>query len=182
MAAIFYGQQQQRVDTSLGWANGNPVLLEGQIGVEGDTGKFKFGNGVSAWNDLPYAGGGGATRQTVSHTTASLAASATEDFTLSATAVFQLLSFTASTPAWVRIYGTAAARTADTRTSPGGTLPPAGSEYYAELVTTSASQTIRLSPVPLVQPTSGGVFVRVQNRDTVTRALALGFDVLSFGS
>ena len=38
------------------WTRVNPVLEKGQMGVETDTNKFKFGDGTTAWNDLPYAG------------------------------------------------------------------------------------------------------------------------------
>lgn len=122
-------------------------------------------------------GGGGAI--TVNHVTESLTAGAVEDFTISAGDAFHLLSLTASTPAWVRVYGTSAARAADTRTSPGGTPPLAGSEFYAELVTTTAPQTIRFSPVPLVQGTSGEAFIRVQNMDTVSQVISLDFSLMT---
>ena len=36
----------------------NPVLLAGELGLETDTGRFKFGDGTAAWNSLSYAGGG----------------------------------------------------------------------------------------------------------------------------
>lgn len=121
-------------------------------------------------------GGSGATA--INHVTESLAAGSFEDFTIAAGDSFHFLSLTASTPSWIRVYGTSAARAADTRTSPGGTPPLAGSEFYAELVTTTAPQAIRLSPVPLVQGTFGNAFVRVKNMDTVSRAIALNFSVI----
>ena len=31
------------------------VLLEGEVGVEKDTHKFKVGDGVTAWSELPYS-------------------------------------------------------------------------------------------------------------------------------
>ena len=37
------------------WTSSNPVLSDGEIGYETDTGKFKFGNGTSGWNTLPYS-------------------------------------------------------------------------------------------------------------------------------
>lgn len=43
------------------FATQNPVLEAGEPGLETDTGKIKYGNGVSAWNSLPYSGGGGVT-------------------------------------------------------------------------------------------------------------------------
>lgn len=33
----------------------NPVLLKGEMCIEIDTNKFKFGDGVTAYNELPYA-------------------------------------------------------------------------------------------------------------------------------
>ncbi len=41
--------------TSSQWSASTLVLLKGEIGVETDTGKFKFGNGVDTYNSLPYA-------------------------------------------------------------------------------------------------------------------------------
>jgi hypothetical protein len=45
-----------RFDTPSNWATQNPVLAPGEIGVE-TTGRFKFGDGTTAWNALPYAAG-----------------------------------------------------------------------------------------------------------------------------
>ena len=36
------------------WTASNPVLLDGEPGIELDTGKAKYGNGTTPWNDLPY--------------------------------------------------------------------------------------------------------------------------------
>lgn len=46
--------QDRRGIASL-WASVNPTLASGEKGFETDTGKFKYGNGTSAWNSLPYA-------------------------------------------------------------------------------------------------------------------------------
>ena len=34
----------------------NPLLLAGELGIETDTGKYKIGDGLTAWNSLDYAG------------------------------------------------------------------------------------------------------------------------------
>ncbi len=47
---------QQKYDTAANWADSNLVLLAGEIAVESDTGKFKFGDGEHSFKDLPYAG------------------------------------------------------------------------------------------------------------------------------
>ena len=44
-----------RRDTSSNWTSGNAVLASGEIGYETNTGKFKIGNGATAWTSLSYA-------------------------------------------------------------------------------------------------------------------------------
>lgn len=44
----------QRRDTAANWTSVNPTLLAGEIGIESDTGKWKVGNGSSAWSSLSY--------------------------------------------------------------------------------------------------------------------------------
>ena len=43
--------------TAAKWTEKNPVLLADEIGRERDTGKIKFGDGITAWKDLAYFGG-----------------------------------------------------------------------------------------------------------------------------
>ena len=45
----------QRNDTAANWTSVNPVLGKGEMGVENDTRKFKFGDGISTWTELEYA-------------------------------------------------------------------------------------------------------------------------------
>ena len=47
---------QLRRDTAVHWAAVNPILADGEIGLEQDTGQFKLGNGASAYAALPYGG------------------------------------------------------------------------------------------------------------------------------
>ena len=47
---------QQKYDTSANWINSTVTLLAGEIAIESDTGKFKFGDGENIFKDLPYAG------------------------------------------------------------------------------------------------------------------------------
>ena len=53
---ILYARVQNGSDTAENWSTNNPVLLAGEIGIETDTKLYKFGDGVTAWNDLDYAG------------------------------------------------------------------------------------------------------------------------------
>lgn len=49
-------QIQFRRGTAASWTSANPVLAEGELGLETDSGFFKVGNGVTAWNSLNYGG------------------------------------------------------------------------------------------------------------------------------
>jgi hypothetical protein len=52
-------QIQFRRGDSADWTSVNPVLAEGECGVELDTLKLKVGNGVDDWTTLPYFSAGG---------------------------------------------------------------------------------------------------------------------------
>lgn len=39
------------------WVNKNPILQAGEFGIENDTQKFKIGDGVTKWSNLPYVSG-----------------------------------------------------------------------------------------------------------------------------
>ena len=43
---------QLRRDVAANWATNNPLLLNGEIGIETDTLKFKIGNGTQRWNSI----------------------------------------------------------------------------------------------------------------------------------
>ena len=47
-------QIQIRRDTASNWTNANPVLAQGEIGLETNTEKIKFGDGIKDWNSLDY--------------------------------------------------------------------------------------------------------------------------------
>ena len=47
-------QIQLRNDTAANWTSNNPVLAQGEMGLETDTRYFKMGNGTTAWNSLSY--------------------------------------------------------------------------------------------------------------------------------
>jgi hypothetical protein len=48
-------QLQVRRGTASQWTSSNPTLASGEFGFETDTGKFKIGNGSTAWASLSYA-------------------------------------------------------------------------------------------------------------------------------
>lgn len=54
-------QLQLRRDVAADWTSVNPILAEGEMGVEVDTLKIKVGDGIQVWVDLPYISGDTAT-------------------------------------------------------------------------------------------------------------------------
>ena len=44
-----------RRDTAVNWTTENPILAAGEPGLETDTGKIKYGDGVTRWNVLEHA-------------------------------------------------------------------------------------------------------------------------------
>ena len=47
---------QLKNGTAANWTTANPVLAKGELGLESDRAHFKFGDGITSWNDLDYAG------------------------------------------------------------------------------------------------------------------------------
>jgi hypothetical protein len=64
---------QEFTNTASWFTTNNPVLLLGQKGIETDdlltAPKFKIGNGVTAWNSLPYFSSGSSTTPTLQEVT-----------------------------------------------------------------------------------------------------------------
>lgn len=50
---------QIRGGTAAEWLAADPILADREPGVETDTRKSKYGNGIDVWSDLPYATSGG---------------------------------------------------------------------------------------------------------------------------
>lgn len=57
MTDIIKTRFEWRRGTAAQWTTANPVLLDGEPGRETDTGKWKIGDGVTRYNDLPYQAG-----------------------------------------------------------------------------------------------------------------------------
>ena len=51
-------QIQLRRGTASQWTTANTLLAQGELGLETDTNKFKFGDGVTTWNSLAYYASG----------------------------------------------------------------------------------------------------------------------------
>ena len=47
-------QIQLRNDTSSNWTSADPILAQGEMGLETDTRLFKIGDGTTIWSELEY--------------------------------------------------------------------------------------------------------------------------------
>jgi hypothetical protein len=56
MAKTMNVRFQQKYDTAANWAASELILMAGEMAIESDTGKFKFGNGEKKFSELDYAG------------------------------------------------------------------------------------------------------------------------------
>ena len=54
-----------RRDTTLNWETIDPILQQGEQGLELDTGLLKMGDGVTIWTLLPYMPGGDITESQI---------------------------------------------------------------------------------------------------------------------
>lgn len=133
--------------------------IQGQI--------LKF-NGTNWINDTESVGSSGTlgSRVTVSGTTGLLANSGTANLTLTGFKGYALLSIQTSVAAWVTVYSSVAARTADlARTI--STDPQPGAGIIAEVITTGA-QTQKFSPATIGYSDESSpntdIQIKVQNR------------------
>lgn len=166
---------QVRRGTSAEWSSANPVLASGEPGYDTTLSKHKLGDGVTAWDSLPFSEAGGASRATATHTTASLDAAAGEDFTLSMSKSFAVLKVACDVgDARVRLYASSDYRTADTARAVG--VDPTGDHgLIAEVVTTDAVTSIWLSPVAqgATVADDSTVYARIDNQDASAQAVEL---------
>ncbi len=65
--------------TAARWTEINPVLAAGELGLETDTNKIKFGDGTSTWSALSYAGGSSSVTTLDSLTDVTAPSPATDD-------------------------------------------------------------------------------------------------------
>jgi hypothetical protein len=88
---------QFRRDTAANWTSANPLLAQGEVGYEYDTGRFKVGNGTASWTSLVYSSGvtgptGPSSTATIG-TVSTLAAGATATVNNSGTATAAVYNF-----------------------------------------------------------------------------------------
>lgn len=138
--------------TGTNWV-ANPITLAGNLGdvaisspSDGDV--LTYNNSAGRWQSVAPSGGGGGggsgltSRTTANATASNLADDASANITITAAKTYALLKIQTSHAAWVTLYTSNAARTADASRSEV-TDPQPGSGVIAEVITTDgATQTI----------------------------------------
>ena len=130
------------------------------------------------------SGGGGvglSSRADVVGTTASIADGATGNVSITGYKSYALLKMVVEHQAWVRVYTDTASRTADASRAEG-VDPTPGSGVIAEVITTSAPQTILISPGTIGFNNEGtpttSIPIAVTNKSGTTRTITVTLTVL----
>jgi hypothetical protein len=140
------------------------ITTNGIPSQTGNAGKYLTTNGSAlSWASVS----GLSSRTAVSATTGALLANATGNITITGFKTYALLAITTEFPAWVRLYVSAAARTADaSRLETEDPLP--GSGIIAEVITTSQDQIVLFSPATLGFnadiPATNNIYASVKNK------------------
>ena len=138
-------------------------------------------NGVTVTGDLTCSAIT-VTRNTYTATANSLASGSQTDITIVGHRAYALLKVAVNHPSWVVLYVDDASRTADDSRSEG-TDPAPGSGVIAEVTTTTAgSSTFLMSPGLIGwnndSTVSKNVYVKVKNKDSVTRSITVSLTMV----
>lgn len=148
------------------------ITTNGIPNQSGQGGKYLTTDGATlSWATVAGGGGGSGlvARSITSATTGALAINGVGNLSITGFKTYALLGMTVEIPAWVRLYTTAAARTADaSRLETEDPLP--GSGVIAEVITTSNNQTISFTPATIGfngdTPASTTIYASVKNKGT----------------
>ena len=113
--------------------------------------------------------------ETAIFTTGPLSPGQSQDFPLDLGEFFSLISIgISSSPktSWIRVFTSAAGRTADTRTVPGPPFPSSGSGFAAEVLISSLEPVARFLPAPFIYAVNG-LFLRLTNQSLTTQSYTL---------
>ena len=139
------------------------------------------GGGTLSWSTVSGGGSGLVSRTTLTPvTTASLASGASEDLMITGYKGYVLYKIETDAAAWVRLYSSTAARTADASRLEG-TDPLPGSGVIAEIISTGA-QTILITPGALGFSTESSPSTQIPctitNKSGVTTTITVTLTVL----
>jgi hypothetical protein len=142
------------------------ITTNGIPSQTGNTGKYLTTDGSSAsWASVS----GLSSRTTASATTGALSVGGTGNISITGFKTYALLGMSVGIPAWVRLYVSADARTADAaRLETEDPLP--GSGIIAEVITTTNNQIVAFTPATVGfnadNPAANTVYASVKNKGT----------------
>jgi hypothetical protein len=142
------------------------ITTNGIPSQTGNTGKYLTTDGSSAsWASVS----GLSSRTTASATTGALSVGGTGNISITGFKTYALLSMSVGIPAWVRLYVSADARTADAaRLETEDPLP--GSGIIAEVITTTNNQIVAFTPATIGfngdNPAATTIYASVKNKGT----------------
>ncbi len=120
-------------------------------------------------------------RSSVTASSLSLASGASANLNATGFKSYLLSKITTNFPAWVRIYSDSTSRTNDSSRAEGNDPLP-GSGVIAEVITTAGNLTQLITPGVMGfnndDPVGEDVYIRVTNKDTVTRVIELNMTML----
>jgi hypothetical protein len=159
--------------TDLGITDGTP----GQVLTTNGSGGFTF--------TTVSGGGGGGTglgsRTTVGGTTGALAINSVGNLSITGFKTYALLGIYVEIPAWVRLYSSAAARTADASRLENQDPQP-GAGIIAEVITTTNDQTVLFTPATIgfnsETPVSTTIYASVKNKGTGVATIEIAMSVI----
>lgn len=148
---------------SLAWPNSDG--LSGQV-------LTTDGAGTLSWTTASGGGGSSFSRTTVVGSTSSIAVGVSENVNITgASKGYLLYKIQVNEPAWVRIYVSDSARTADSSRAEG-VDPAPGSGVIAEVITSSTNQVVLISPGTIgfnnESTVDSTIFLRVTNKAYTT--------------
>lgn len=92
-----------KVDTAEKWASSSLVLMKGEIGIESDTNKFKFGDGVKTYSQLEYASAMPSEVSTTDPTTSDTGYDIGTIWVNTTSSKFFILQSNEPTPNWIQL-------------------------------------------------------------------------------
>ncbi len=151
--------------------------------TDGTVGQVLTTNGAGGFTFTTVSSGGTGlgSRTTVSGTTGALAINAVGNLSITGFKTYALLGIGVEIPAWVRLYSSAAARTADaSRLETEDPQPGAG--IIAEVITTTNNQVILFTPATIgfnsENPVSNTIYASVKNKGTGVATIQINLTIV----
>lgn len=139
-------RMQQRRATANDWTMSNPVLREGEFGVELDTFRVKVGDSQTPWIDLPYIVGESTVPTITNNLQSSLSIGERVNFNLALSKTFLISAVDVSHSGLrLRLYPSAGLRSVDA-SRPIGVDPTGSHGLLLEFVSTPTLKSMWLSP------------------------------------